>query len=176
MRLDDITTERLIIRSFKPADLDDLFEFLSDEEVLKFEPYKTMTLEETRENLYWRCSTDEMLAIEEKTSGKMIGNIYLGKRDFNSIELECLLNKNFWGKGYEAEAVSAVIDPVFKTGVHRIYSESDVLNEKNWKMLEEVKFEKEAHLKKNIYFWKDENDKPIWKDTLIYSKLNPAEK
>ena len=28
---------------------------------------------------------------------------------------------------------------------------------------------------KNVYFWKDENEEPIWKDTYIYAKLNVEE-
>ncbi|MGN0495307.1 MAG: GNAT family N-acetyltransferase, partial [Lachnospiraceae bacterium] len=77
-----IETERLILRRYKAEDLNDLFEYLSDDEVVKHEPYKAMTLEETKENLKWRIETDEMIAVELKENHKMIGNIYLGKRDF----------------------------------------------------------------------------------------------
>lgn len=31
---------------------------------------------------------------------------------------------------------------------------------------------REAHLRENVYFWKDENGKPIWKDTYIYARLD----
>lgn len=30
-------------------------------------------------------------------------------------------------------------------------------------------YAREAHLRKNIYFHKDENGDPIWKDTYIYA-------
>ena len=42
-----IETERLILRRFCEADLQDLYEYLSDEDVVKFEPYRPMNLEET---------------------------------------------------------------------------------------------------------------------------------
>ena len=28
--------------------------------------------------------------------------------------------------------------------------------------------------RKNVYFWKDETEKPIWKDTYVYAKLNDS--
>ena len=39
-------TQRLILRSFREEDLRDLFEYVSDEKVVAFEPYRPMTLEE----------------------------------------------------------------------------------------------------------------------------------
>ena len=35
-----IETERLILRNFEERDLNDLYEYLSDPEVVKYEPYK----------------------------------------------------------------------------------------------------------------------------------------
>ena len=37
---------------------------------------------------------------------------------------------------------------------------------------EALEFQREAHFRKNVYFWKDENEKAIWKDTYVYAKLN----
>lgn len=80
-------TERLILRRYDALDFQDLYEYLSDAEVVKFELYKPMTKAEVQENLEWRISTDEMIAVELKENHKMIGNIYLGKREFDSLEL-----------------------------------------------------------------------------------------
>lgn len=68
-------TKRLILRRYTKEDLQDLFEYLSDAEVVKYEPYKPMTMEETEKNLEWRIGTDEMIAVELKSSHKMIGNV-----------------------------------------------------------------------------------------------------
>ena len=68
-----VETERLILRRFRESDLQDLHEYLSDPEVVAFEPYKPQTLEEVRENLAWRISTEEMIAVELKETGKLIG-------------------------------------------------------------------------------------------------------
>ena len=165
-------TERLILRRYKKEDLQDLFEYLSDKDVVEYEPYKTMTFDEAKENLEWRIGTDEMIAVELKSSHKMIGNVYLGKRDFDSLEMGYVFNRNYWGKGYAAESCKALIQRAFSNGIHRIYAECDPLNENSWKLLESLGFRREAHFRRNVYFWKDENGKPIWKDTYIYAKLN----
>ena len=43
-----LETDRLILRRYTYDDLSDLYEYLSDDEVVRFEPYKAMSLEETR--------------------------------------------------------------------------------------------------------------------------------
>ena len=164
-------TNRLILRRYTSDDLSDLYEYLSDEEVVKFEPYKPMSLEETKDNLNWRIGTDEMIAVELKETHKMIGNIYLGKRDFNSLELGYVFNRRYWGKGYAKESCEAIIQRSFQNGVHRIYAECDPQNINSWKLLESIGFEREAYLKQNVYFWTDEQGQRIWKDTFIYARL-----
>lgn len=165
-------TERLILRRYREDDVQDLFEYLSDREVVKYEPYQPMTLKEVKENLEWRIGTEEMVAVELKKSHKMIGNVYLGKRDFEALELGYVFHRKYWGNGYAAESCKALIQRAFFNGVHRIYAECDPNNERSWKLLEALGFQREAHFRKNVYFWKDEAGKPIWKDTYVYAKLN----
>lgn len=165
-------TERLVLRRFCEEDLQDLFEYLSDEEVVKFEPYHAMDLNAVRENLRWRISTDEMIAVELKSGGKMIGNVYVGKRDFDSLEIGFVFNKKYWGNGYAFESCSAIINEVFSRGMHRIFAECDPKNENSWKLLEKLGFQKEAHFKKNVYFETDAEGSPVWKDTFVYAILS----
>ena len=165
-------TDRLVLRRYKKEDLQDLFEYLSDKEVVKYEPYKPLTLNEAKENLEWRIGTDEMIAIELRDSHKMIGNVYMGKREFETLEMGYVFNRNYWGNGYAAESCKALIQQAFSNGIHRIYAECDPRNKNSWKLLETLGFQREAYFRKNVYFWKDENDKAIWKDTYVYAKLN----
>ena len=165
-------TDRLILRRYKKSDLSDLYEYLSDKEVVKFEPYKPMNMQDAENSLDWRISTDEMVAVELKSNHKMIGNVYLGKRDFDALEIGYVFNQKYWGKGYAKESCMELIKLAFSDGIHRIYAECDPQNTSSWRLLEKLGFEKEAHLRKNIYFWKNEENMPIWKDTFIYTKLN----
>lgn len=166
-----LETKRLILRRYNADDFNDLYEYLSDNEVVKFEPYKAMTAEETKDNLKWRIETDEMIAVELKENHKMIGNVYLGKRDFNSLEIGYVFNRKNWGNGYAKESCEALVQYSFRNGTHRIFAECDPDNENSWRLLEAIGFEREAHLKQNVYFWTDEQGNPIWKDTYIYAKL-----
>ena len=165
-------TDRLVLRRYQKEDIQDLFEYLSDEEVVKYEPHKPLTFEEAKENLAWRISTDEMIAVELKHSHKMIGNVYLGKREFEALEMGYVFNRNYWGHGYAAESCRALIQLAFSHGIHRIYAECDPDNLSSWKLLEALAFQREAYFRRNVYFWKDEEDRPIWKDTYVYAKLN----
>ena len=164
-------TERLILRRYTEDDLQDLFEYLSDEKVVEYEPYKPMSLEKVRDNLEWRIGTDEMIAVELKSSHKMIGNVYLGKREFASLEIGYVFNRNYWGNGYASESCRALIRQAFSGGIHRIYAECDPGNTGSWKLLEALGFRREAHLIQNVYFWKDGDGKPVWKDTYVYARL-----
>ncbi|NTV79660.1 MAG: GNAT family N-acetyltransferase, partial [Clostridiales bacterium] len=161
---DDIViakTDRLVLRRYKKSDLNDLYEYLSSSAVVQYEPYKPMTMSEVESNLEWRLSTDEMIAVELKSNHKMIGNVYLGKREYESLELGYVFNMDYWGKGYARESCEKLIALAFAEGVHRIFAKCDPQNSCSWKLLDALGFEKEAHLKQNVYFWKDSENKPI---------------
>ena len=68
-------TERLILRRYRNSDLDDLYNYLSDPLVVEYEPYKAMTMSEVKDNLEWRISTEEMIAVELKSNHKKLCNI-----------------------------------------------------------------------------------------------------
>ena len=65
-----------------------------------------------------------------------------------------------------------MIQLAFSHGIHRIYAECDPDNLNSWKLLEALAFQREAYFRRNVYIWKDEEDRPIWKDTYVYAKLN----
>lgn len=165
-------TDRLILRRYEICDLEDLYEYLSDPKVVEFEPYRTMTKDEVRENLNWRISTEEMVAVERKADGKMIGNVYLGKRDFEALEIGFVFRADCWGQGFARESCEKLMELSFARDIHRIYAECDPENKNSRSLLERLGFEQEGYLKQNVYFWRDEAGNPIWKDTCIYTKRN----
>ena len=95
-----LETDRLILREYCKKDLQDLYEYLSDEEVVQYEPYKAMNITEVSEELNDRILSDEMIAVVLKETDKLIGNIYLGKRDFESLEVGYVFNRHYWSQGY----------------------------------------------------------------------------
>lgn len=56
-------TGRLILRRYVTSDFQDLYEYLSDSEVVKFEPYKPMAQVEVKENLEWYTYLERYLCI-----------------------------------------------------------------------------------------------------------------
>ena len=164
-------TERLILRRHRKEDLQDLYEYLSDPEVVTYEPYLPMDMDQAVEELAYRIESDEMVAVELKQTHKLIGNVYLGKREFETLELGYVFNKAYWGRGYAQESCAALIRKVFSEGIHRIDAECDPCNPNSWRLLERLGFSREAHFLQNVYFWMDAKGSPLWKDTFVYSLL-----
>ena len=167
----EIRTERLLLRPFRESDYDDLFAFLSQLENDEFEGYPGISYETGREHLAYRLGSEEFYAIELTGSGKVIGNIYCGKRDFAAREIGYIVNKRYQQRGFATEALSAVIAQAFREGAHRVYAECDPRNVPSRKLLEKAGLRREAHFRQNIWFRRDENGAPIWKDTLVYAIL-----
>ena len=168
-----LETERLAIRRFKQDDWRDLHEYLSQAEVVKFEPYEVFTIADSKHEAQTRSQDNRFWAVCLKECGKLIGNIYLSKQGFETWELGYVFNKHYQGRGYATEAARALIDDAFRNqSARRIVAMCNPLNEPSWKLLERLAFRREGHLKKNIYFKKDENGDPIWADTYEYAILS----
>lgn len=168
----ELKSERLIIRGFRKEDWKDLYEYFSDEEVLKFEPYKPFSVEECKKEAIRRTTDASFLAVCLNDTNKLIGNIYFAKQDFDTWEIGYVFNSNYQGKGYATESCIRVMDYVFKElDARRIIAECDPQNPPSWKLLERLKMRREGHFRQNIYFFKDKNDIPIWKDTYEYGIL-----
>ena len=164
-------TNRLRLRRYRAEDLDDFLAIFSDPEVVRFEPYAPMTREEAQSALQDRMGTAEFIAVERLSDHTVIGNIYLGQRDFQSLELGYAFRRDCWGQGYARESCEALIDDAFAHGIHRIFAECDPENPASWRLLERLGFSREGHLRQNVYFHTDAEGHPRWNDTFIYARL-----
>ncbi len=166
-----IETDRLIIRYFEKTDGNDLYDYLSKEEVVRYEPYTTYTYEKAVSEAGRRAGDKNFYAVALK-QGKVIGNLYFAGGDFDTWELGYVFNCDFWGKGYAFESAKALISYAFANNLaRRIVSMCNPLNESSWKLLEHLGFRREGTLRKNIYFFLDNNKNPIWQDTYEYGLL-----
>lgn len=165
-------TERLIIRRFKNEDWQDLYEYLSDEEVVRFEPYEPYSLESCKKEAIARAGHPAFLAVCLKDSGKLIGNIYFEKQDYGTYEIGYVFNAQYHGKGYATESAKAVIENGIKNfNVRRIVAMCNPTNEASWRLLERLNMRREGHLLQNIWFKNDEEGQPLWVDTYEYGIL-----
>jgi RimJ/RimL family protein N-acetyltransferase len=166
-----IETDRLIIRYFAETDGPDLYEYLSKEDVVKYEPYRTYSYEEAVTEAGRRARDKNFYAVSLKT-GKVIGNLYFSKGEFDTWEMGYVFNNDFWGKGYAFESVKEMISHLFENyGARRIIAMCNPLNERSWKLLERLGFRHEGTLLKNVYFFLDEAGNPMWQDTYEYGIL-----
>ncbi len=166
-----IETRRLIIRKFERKDRDDLGEYMLQRVNQVFERYPDFNKDKIDNEIKYRSESEEFFAIELKEEHKVIGNIYLGVRDFNSKELGYVLNENYHLKGYGSEAAKAAVQWAFSQGVHRVFAECTPLNISSWKTMEKIGLKREAELRQNISFYNDDAGNPIYWDTYIYGAL-----
>lgn len=169
--LKDLVTERLLIRGFRETDGEDLYEYLSDEEVVRYEPYKVLSKDEAYKEAKRRAIDGSFLAVCLEC-GKVIGNLYFTKGDFETFQIGYVFNRKYWGNGYATESLNALIKYAFEElKVRRIIARCDPKNISSWHLLERVGMRREGTLLKNVYFFTDEDGNPIWKDTYEYALL-----
>ena len=165
-------TERLLLRRFTLDDWCDLHEYLSQEAVVKYEPYEAFTEDASKQETARRAESSSFWAVCLKDSGKVIGNIYLSKQEFDTWELGYVFNANYQSIGYATEAAHAIVDAAFRNeNARRIVAMCNPLNKPSWKLLERLGMRREGHLLQNIYFKKDNNGCQIWQDTYEYGIL-----
>jgi [ribosomal protein S5]-alanine N-acetyltransferase len=174
-----IETERLLIRKFKPADAVELFEYLSLQEVYRFEPGEPISIDEAVDLAAERAEADNFLAVILKESGKLIGHLYFEQRqpaDLRTWEMGYILNPKYQKRGYGSEAASALVDYAFANlHPHRIMARCDQQNHASWKLLEKIGFIREGDFKRFAFLHLDEIGQPIWIDAFEYSKLEQGE-
>ena len=166
----EIKTERLTLRPFEAGDADDLYAYLSDPEVVRFEPYETFTREQCVQEAVNRAVNPGFTAVV--LDGRVIGNIWFGKVNDDTYDVGWVFNRAYQGKGYATEAARAVVDDAFRNrGVRRVTAHADPLNPASWHICERLGMRREGCMKKNVFFKRDEAGNPIWKDTYLYAIL-----
>jgi ribosomal-protein-alanine N-acetyltransferase len=170
-----LETERLILRKFSYDDWKELYEYLSQETVVKYEPYEVYTEEECKKEAIYRSQQDAFWAVCLKENNKLVGNIYFQEQEpeeFLTWEMGYVFNPTYYGKGYATEGCREILDYGFKQlNARRIVAMCNPENTASWKLLERLNMRREGHLRKNIFFKYNEKRKPIWNDTYEYAIL-----
>jgi ribosomal-protein-alanine N-acetyltransferase len=121
----------------------------SDPEVVRFMPYDVCnSLEETQKRIIeWMRYFEEtapnyaVFAIILKDSGEVIGTIDFAEtdREAHAAEVGYQLGKEWWGHGYAAEALRAVIQHCFETvKLNRLWASYDPRNPNSGRVLEKA--------------------------------------
>lgn len=171
-----LETERLLLRSFRPADAADcLRNWATDPAIYRYISGQPQTAQEITEWLSsaekaYACPETYYWAIEEKASRAVIGEIYVD--DFSSrnrwCELDWKIGSAFQGKSFATEAAQAVIRYLTgdQPGFHRIQAKCCVENLASERVMQKLGMVREGFLRG--YFLDHENQ---WKDVVLYSLI-----
>jgi ribosomal-protein-alanine N-acetyltransferase len=170
-----IETERLEIRRFQEDDRRDLYQYLSLPEIYTFEPGEPITETQARELAAQRSCSDDFYAVVLKSENKMIGHLYFHRtepEEFRTWELGYIFNPAYQNMGYCTEASRRIIRYGFQElGAHRITAYCNPLNIASLRVLEKAGMIREGVFRKQGFFRKDAEGRPIWHDTYAYGIL-----
>jgi RimJ/RimL family protein N-acetyltransferase len=171
-----IQTDRLELRDFRPDDFDAVHAYASDPQVTRFVPWGPNTEEDTRIFMA-RVAAEAAaspritysLAIVHRADGALVGSCGLyGRRvDLREYEVGYVLHRDWWGRGIAPEAVAALLPFGFgELKAHRIYAQIDPGNHGSIRVVACNGFRLEGHHRKDCLV------RGVWRDTLIYARLD----
>lgn len=154
-------TDRLKLRLFEEKDVDDIYEYCSDDEVTKYLPFSTYKSKQNAIDRiqfclegYNKLENPILWAIEYKEENKLIGGIDFIKWDYDSscAEIGYILNRKYWNRGIMTEALKEVIKFGFeKMELNRIQIKCDERNIASSKVMEKNGLKYEGTLRQKEY-------------------------
>lgn len=173
--MEEFLTARLLLRRFLPSDGPALYSYLSLPEVVRYEPYPVQSAEDCERLAAERADRDDLWAVCLRSSGDLIGNLYLHREDpraWRTWTLGYVFHPDHWGRGYASEAASALVTTCFESwGAHRVTAGCDPRNAASWRLLERLGFRREGHFLQNASFSTDASGDPVWHDSYHYAVL-----
>ena len=152
-----LETERLILRSFCKEDAEAMFRnWANDPEVTRFLTWPTHESAETSRSIVvlWEQESRKpevyQWAIVPRSLGEPIGSLSVVRMDeaVDSMELGYCIGRAWWGMGYTAEAVRAVIDYLIRVvGANRIAACHDVNNPRSGRVMAKAGMKREGTLR-----------------------------
>lgn len=169
-------TERLLLRPFTDADLDDVAAYHALPEVVRYLYWQVRDREQVREvlvqrRLRYRLATDGdvlVLAVAIAKTGRVIGEVTLS---WTSVlhrqgEFGFVFHPDFHGRGYASEAAARMLDLAFdEVGLHRVCGRTDGDNTASAALMRRLGLRQEAHFVQNEIF------KGEWGDELVFAIL-----
>ena len=148
----ELKTDRLLLRPFDFADVDDVLAYASEPEFARYlpipQPYTRKDAVEflARQLLAeWSLRPAFAMVFEEH----VVGGLGLRVDDRNQrAELGYALAMQQWGKGFTLEAARVVVDWGFERyGLHKVYARADLRNRQSWRVMEKLGMAREGVLR-----------------------------
>jgi [ribosomal protein S5]-alanine N-acetyltransferase len=170
-----LTTPRLHLREFIPADWTAVLAYQQDPRYLRYYAWTERTPAAVQDFVQMfidqqtaQPRTKFQLAVTLKETGQLIGNCGLRLKAGSAHEAEIgyELSPDHWGQGYATEAAQAMVDLGFtQFALHRISADCVAENVGSARVLEKVGMKLEGRLRDAEYF------KGRYWDTLLYAVL-----
>ncbi|MCK6541157.1 GNAT family N-acetyltransferase [bacterium] len=162
MEVSNIETTRLKIRHLRLSDLPDFHVYRSNPEVVKYQSFDTMTMEQAEEFIkdnsarhFGKAGEWVQYGIENKETKKIIGDcaIKLDQSDIRIAEIGITISHLEQKKGFAKEALIGILSFLFDTQkIHRVVEISDAENRASVNLLKSIGFRQEGHFIENIFF------------------------
>lgn len=187
MNFNKLESERIILRTVGPVDLEDFLHYRSDAEVARYQYWEPFNRQQAMEYLEQYAHSRPgipgewfQLGIADKATNRLIGDcaIKLDAQDPRIAEVGISLSRDYQKRGFAGEALSCLLDYAFcELDVHRVFAIADCENTACVKMLERLKLRREAHFLKNVWFkgaWGSEYHYAILETEWAARRLNPS--
>ena len=158
--MEEIETERLLLRRMEMRDARDLFEYSRDEEVARYVLWEAQkNVSESRAYIKfmlrkYRAGDPASWCIVRKDESRVVGTIgYMWyQRDNNACEVGYSLARRRWNRGYMTEALAEVLRFSFEElGVHRVEAQHEVENAASGAVMRKCGMRKEGTLRGRLY-------------------------
>jgi RimJ/RimL family protein N-acetyltransferase len=171
-----LRTERLLLRPFTDADLDDVAAYYALPDVVRYLYGDVRSRDEVRELLVARRLRYRLveqgdvatLAVVLAETGRVIGEVTLTWTSavHRQGEFGFVFHPDHQGRGYASEAAARLLDLAFdELGLHRVYGRTDGNNTASAALMSRLGLRKEAHFVQNEIF------KGEWGDELVFAIL-----
>ena len=178
-----LRTERLVLRTLTPDDLDDVFAYAGRDDVIRYLPWPKRNRDEVAEHLSRRLNTTLaadgdviVLGMELPASPsdptarpRIIGDmtLVLSSIEHHQATIGWVLNPEYESRGFATEAASRVLSLAFDDlGSHRVVAELDPRNTSSAALCTRLGMRHEAHFVHSEIF------KGEWADLAVYAILD----
>ena len=167
-----LTSERLMLREFRVADVPDVHVYASDPEVWRFTDWGPSSPAETHENVTERAATgvqgDDIYAwaVTLRGEDRVIGSaeIRIDSRAHRRAEFGYVFAREVWGRGLATETAALLRETAFgPLDMHRLSATCHPDNVASVRVLEKAGLHLEGRLRDHMWVRGD------WRDSLLYA-------
>ncbi|HEY5610095.1 MAG TPA: GNAT family N-acetyltransferase [Thermoanaerobaculia bacterium] len=170
--LAELSTPRLLLRTFDESDLDGLTHLVGAREVASTtleipHPYTREMAEAWLRESREKIASGESVSYAIVAESQLVGSVGLKvKADHARAELGYWIGLAYWGRGYATEAARAMLEYGFDVmGLNRIFAGYFPRNPASGRVLEKIGMKRDGVLRQHVMRW------GVFEDVILYSML-----